>query len=327
MAPPAAESASDTEELPAVHALRHQIPHKIGPYELRGTVGEGEFSVVKLAFNLETNCYYACKVLERARLRERGLDRRFETEIRVHQQLRHPGIVSLIDLLYDPNFYFVFLEFCPGGEIFQFIVDAGCLGEAEARPILRQIFEAVAYIHSIGVSHRDLKPENLLLDRVGNPKLSDFGMARFLGQDGLVSTPCGSPCYASPECLSSAPYDGRTTDCWSLGVITYAMMTEELPWTKRNRRQLFNQIRRGDYTIPETLSPICRSFVRSPMIVDPARRSTAAQALQHEFLSGTGPPLRIVNELPNVVITTQGVDEFSRQTQLELPVTAEEVTS
>jgi serine/threonine protein kinase len=296
--------------------LRHQIPQRIGPYELRGTVGEGEFSIVKLAFNPTTNCYYACKVLERALLRSRNLDNRFESEIRVHQQLRHPGIVALIDLLYDSNFYFVFLEFCPGGELFQFIVEAGCLSEGQARPVLRRIFEAVTYIHSLGVSHRDLKPENLLLDRLGNAKLSDFGMARFVDTDGLVSTPCGSPCYASPECLSSEPYDGRTTDCWSLGVITYAMVTGELPWTKRNQRQLFNQIRKGEYTIPETLSPMCRNFISSLMTVDPARRSTAPQALQHEFLSGVTVPLRASDALPAVVVTAEGVEEFFRQTKL-----------
>jgi serine/threonine protein kinase len=310
------EFTSDAEEIRPVHALRLQIPRAIGPYELRGTVGEGEFSIVKLAYNGSTGCYYACKVLERSRLKERDLEHRFESEIRVHQRLRHPSIVQLIDLLQDSNFYFVFIEFCPGGELFQFIVDRDGLTESQARPILRRILEAVAYVHSLGISHRDLKPENILLDRFGNAKLSDFGLAGFVNEDGLVATPCGSPCYASPECLSGQPYNGRTTDCWSVGVIAYAMLTGGLPWTKRNQHQLFAQIRKGEYTIPERLSPECRSFIASLMCVDPDLRATASMALQHDFFAAFPSALLVTENVPDIVVTPEQVDDFFRSSTL-----------
>jgi serine/threonine protein kinase len=105
------------------------------------------------------------------------------------------------------------------------------------------------------------------------------------------------------------------------------MITGELPWTKRNQRQLFNQIRKGEYTIPESLSPMCRSFIGGLMTVDPAKRATAAQALEHEFLSGIGAPLRIADRRPGVVITAEGVDECFRQTRLECPREAQAVAS
>ena len=215
------------------------IPNKIGAYRMRAVVGDGAFSVVKLVYNEETQTYYACKIVPRSRINTKALQDRFELEIRINQQLHHPGIVKLFDLLSDENNFYVIMEFCQSGELFQYIVDRGPLSEQDARPFVRQILECLEYIHRQNVTHRDLKPENLLLDQLGRVKLSDFGLSRFLGKDGLVETPCGSPCYASPECISGAPYDGKTTDVWSVGVILYAMLTGQLPWTKRNQAQLF----------------------------------------------------------------------------------------
>jgi 5'-AMP-activated protein kinase catalytic alpha subunit len=260
-------------------------PAQIGPYKLRGTVGDGAFSVVKLVKHVETNQYFACKIVPKARLNTAHLVERFEIEIRIAQQMHHPGVVQLHDLLKDENNYYVIMEFCPNGELFQFIVDRNRLSEFEAKPILRQMLEGLEYIHSKGVSHRDLKPENLLIDSMGRIKISDFGLSRFIDKNGLVKTPCGSPCYASPECISGRAYNGKTTDVWSLGVILYAMLTGQLPWTKRNQAQLFKQIKTGDYTIPEELSADATSIIMGMMTVDPEKRLTISQCLEHPFLA------------------------------------------
>lgn len=305
----AKEEEEESEDEPVSQSLKHPIPKKVGQYEILGTVGEGAFSVVKLAHSPELKQYYACKVIERVRLK-RNLEHRFECEIRVHQQMHHPGIVNLIDVLSDKNFFYVFLEFCPNGELFQHIVDAGKLDEEQAKPIIKQILEAMKYIHQMGVSHRDMKPENLLLDQVGHTKISDFGLSRFLDSDGKATTPCGSPCYASPECISGSPYDGRTSDCWSCGVIMYAMVTGQLPWTKRNQAQLFEQIRRGEYTIPKYLSQTCRSFISSLMCVDYKKRLTAAQALQHPFLAGVTVPIPSMLATNMPIISLKKIDVF-----------------
>ncbi|EAY05900.1 CAMK family protein kinase [Trichomonas vaginalis G3] len=262
-------------------------PTKIGPYTIRGTVGEGAFSVVKLAYNEEKQQYYACKIVPKSRLSTHHLEKRFELEIRINQQMHHPGIVGMIDILKDKLNYYVIMEFCPNGELFQYIVDHGRLKEDEARPKIRELLKTLDYIHHMGVTHRDLKPENILLDKFGQLKVSDFGLSRFLDSKGLASTPCGSPCYASPECISGKPYDGITSDVWSSGVILYAMVTGQLPWTKRNQTQLFEQIRHGEYTIPSYLSYQCTDFIRGLMTVDNKKRLTIPQALKHPFLSDT----------------------------------------
>ena len=131
---------SAEEDLPTVsETLQNPIPKTIGPYEIRGTVGEGAFSLVKLAFHQPTRQYYACKVIERVRLKKNNLEARFTCEIRVHQQMHHHGIVDLVDILEDQHFFYVFLEFCPGGELFQHIVDNGRLTEDRAKPIMVQV--------------------------------------------------------------------------------------------------------------------------------------------------------------------------------------------
>ena len=261
-------------------------PSQIGDYSIRGPVGVGAFSVVKLVCHTKTNLFYACKIVPKTRINTKSLQERFELEIRINQQLHHPGVVAIHDLLKDDNNYYVIMEFCPNGELFQYIVDREHLSEDEAKPFVRQILETLQYIHDNGISHRDLKPENLLLDSFGKVKLSDFGLSRYIPANGLVDTPCGSPCYASPECISGNSYDGRTTDVWSIGVIIYAMLTGQLPWTKKNQAQLFAQIKRGEYTIPPFLSADCQSFVKGLMTVSIKDRLTIEQALEHPWLYG-----------------------------------------
>ena len=309
------EDQLEEEDLPGVDSI--PIPKKVGKYEIRGTIGEGSFSVVKLAYNPEEKRFYACKIIQKERLTRGKLESRFEAEIRIHQQLHHPGIVELVDILSDDVFYFVFMEFCPGGELFQYIVDRGLLTDELAKPILKQFMEAIAYIHSIGVAHRDLKPENLLLDQFAIAKLSDFGLSCFLDPQGYSHTPCGSPCYASPECLSGLPYDGKKSDIWSCGVILYAMVTGQLPWTKRNQTQLFEQIRRGEYSIPSFLSPDCSDLIRRMMDIDYRTRFSAQEVLQHPFLQGV--QVESISDLAHF-ISLKKVEEFFVPQQFFSPV-------
>ena len=90
-------------------------PSKIGNYNLRGTIGEGAFSIVKLAYSEKHQAYFACKIIPKSRIQHSNLEHRFELEIRINQQMHHPGIVQLIDILKDDFNYYVMMEFCPNG--------------------------------------------------------------------------------------------------------------------------------------------------------------------------------------------------------------------
>lgn len=268
--------------------LNVEVPAQIGPFIMQGAIGDGAFSEVRLCKKKKTKEFYACKIVPRSRLHSAALESRFEYEIRINQQLHHPGIVQMIDLLCDEKNYYVIMEFCPNGDLFSYIVNRNKLTEAQARPFVRQILEALQYLHSMDVSHRDMKPENILLDQFGRIKISDFGLSKFFNpnKDCLISTPCGSPCYASPECISGRPYNGKTTDVWSFGVILYAMLTGQLPWTKRNQTQLFQQIKRGEYSIPSYVSPEAKNMIRNLMCVNIENRYTIEQALNDPWLKG-----------------------------------------
>lgn len=260
------------------------FPPSLGDYEFTGILGHGTFSIVALAKNSKTNELFACKIVPKLIITANSLEERFENEIRIHQQLHHIGVVQIVDLQKDDRNYYIFMEYCPNGDFFQFIIENNTLSEPLASYCMVQILEALKYLHNLGIAHRDMKPENILIDANGHLKISDFGLSRYVGNGGLVSTPCGSPCYASPECLSGYPYDGKTNDIWSCGVILYASLTGSMPWTKRNQKQLFDQIRRGDYKVPEVFSPECQSLIKRFLTVDIASRITIDQALQHPFL-------------------------------------------
>ncbi|OHT10980.1 CAMK family protein kinase [Tritrichomonas foetus] len=294
-------------------------PKSIGQYKIHGTIGYGAFSQVKLCQHMETRQYYACKIVPRSRLNTQHLETRFEIEIRINQQLHHPGIVQMIDLFMDEDNYYVIMEFCPNGDLFQYVVDRGRLNEVEAKPIFRQILETIQYLHQMGVSHRDMKPENILIDRYGRIKISDFGLSRFLGKNNLVDTPCGSPCYASPECISGRSYNGLTTDIWSCGVILFAMVTGQLPWTKRNQNQLFQQIKRGEYTIPGFISREGRNMIKSLMTVNIEQRYTVDEALNDPWLNGIPQQLNS-HDIVGYVSMRQVDQYFNREISvLDLP--------
>lgn len=270
-------------------------PERIGSYVFKGDIGQGSFAVVKIVMHVPTSQLFACKVIRKAKLVTEALITHFENEIRIIQQLRHPGIVQLYDLLQDEHNYYLIMELCQNGELFQYIVDNQRLPELEAKYFLKQVFEALEYVHNLGIVHRDLKPENLLLTQDGKVKITDFGLSKFVNQAGLADTPCGSPCYASPEIILGGNYNGRKSDLWSVGVIAYAMVTGELPWTKLNQTQLFDQIKKGDYQIPGYVSEGCKNLIRGLMEPDPEKRFNIEQAMKHPWLC-SAPPHRFKSE-------------------------------
>ncbi|KAK8886986.1 hypothetical protein M9Y10_038021 [Tritrichomonas musculus] len=261
-------------------------PDQIGQYTIEKTIGEGAFSIVKLTNNELNNKKYACKIVPIHMLEERDLYQRFELEVRISQLMRHPGVAAITDILKDDNNFYIFMEYYPKGNLLNYIVSRHKLDEKEAKGLIYQIFDALEYVHRQKVSHRDLKPENIMIDDSGRLRISDFGLSRFVGDDNLVKTPCGSPCYVSPECISGKFYDGLISDVWSCGVILYAMVTGMLPWTKRKMSDLFNQIRNADFKIPTYVSNQCANLIQMLLTVDPNKRITLEQAKHHTWFDG-----------------------------------------
>lgn len=253
-------------------------------YELRETIGTGGFAKVKLGRHLLTGEKVAIKIMDKLAL---GDDLpRVKTEIDAMKNLSHQHICRLYHVIETSKKIFMVLEYCPGGELFDYIISKDRLSEEEARVFFRQIVSAIAYVHSQGYAHRDLKPENLLIDEEHNLKLIDFGLCAKPkgGLDYHLNTCCGSPAYAAPELIQGKAYIGSEADIWSMGVLLYALLCGFLPFDDGNVMAVYRRIMRGKYTIPKWLSPSSTLLLNQMLQVDPKKRITVKHLLSHPWL-------------------------------------------
>ncbi|MCO5577657.1 hypothetical protein L7F22_031488 [Adiantum nelumboides] len=185
---------------------------------------------------------------------------------------------------------FIVTDLCRGGELFDRLVEKVHYNEIDARHITRQIFQGIAYLHEQDVIHRDLKPENILLRNKGEPSeivISDFGLSRFIPDDGLLMTACGSPQYVAPEVLLGKGY-GPAVDIWSGGVIAYCLLAGYTPFYGEDQPALFQQIlsMKVDFE-PEYWSEVSKTakdFILK-CLCPPEQRLTAEEALKHPYLA------------------------------------------
>lgn len=261
-------------------------------YEIGDQIGRGAFSVVKKGKQIKDGKFYAIKCINKKMVRLASLER----EIAIMQKIRHPHCLSMIEVFEDDKNVNIVLDLVTGGELFEKVVERGHFSEKDAAALVKQIVEAVAYLHSQGIAHRDLKPENLLCsDKEPSIHIfvSDFGLSRLLDEASFqqMSTQCGSLEYCAPEVLSGELYE-KSVDLWSIGVITYILLTGFFPFYDPNRDPavLVDKISNVAYDwegCPET-SSTAKDFVAKLLVFDPKSRYTAQQALEHPWLKGTG---------------------------------------
>jgi serine/threonine-protein kinase HSL1 (negative regulator of Swe1 kinase) len=149
----------------------------------------------------------------------------------------------------------------------------------------RQIMSAVSYCHSFNICHRDLKPENILLTSESQVKIADFSMAALHQTSGhRLQTACGSPHYAAPELLSGKKYMGDKADIWSMGVILYAMLAACLPFDDPDLSAMMEEVKRGQYDMPEFLSLEAKDLIRRILQINPDRRISMKEMWRHPLV-------------------------------------------
>ncbi|KAK3844782.1 MAG: hypothetical protein J3R72DRAFT_418985 [Linnemannia gamsii] len=216
-------------------------------------------------------------------------------EISVLRGIRHPNIISLFDVIETERYIGIVIEYASGGELFDHILAHRYLKERDACRLFAQLMSGVHYLHSKQIVHRDLKLENLLLDRNRNIMITDFGFANQFDNTtkDLMSTSCGSPCYAAPELvISDGLYVGSGVDIWSCGVILYAMLAGYLPFDDDpsnpdgdNINQLYNYILATTLVFPDYISPDARDLLRMMLVPDPAKRCNMKRIMSHRWLA------------------------------------------
>ncbi|KAJ2779211.1 hypothetical protein GGI15_003946 [Coemansia interrupta] len=275
-------------------------------YQITETVlGKGTFAEIRLAYEKDTQRQMAVKIMEKHNFSTNGTaggGTNYIHEINLLRGIRHPNIVRVHDVVETPRHVYIFMPLLRGGDLFDYIFDHERLDEDEAKFITYQVLLALKYLHDSGIAHRDLKPENtLLVSRTAYSQvmLTDFGMAKAAGQQELMKTMCGTFQYIAPEMIAPGvrPGDaletGYTTavDCWSLGVMIYAMVSGMLPFSDEagNPRVLFSQILSGhvDFSAPcwNVLSIECRSFVYNLLRIKPDRRMDVEAAFRHPWIA------------------------------------------
>ena len=226
----------------------------IGQFVLSEKLGQGTFGIVVLATHQITGEKVAVKILEKEKILQEADKTRIEREIKILKNMHHNNIVHLYDIKETSSSLYIIMEYISGKELFDYIISKKRLSEIESCNFYQQIISGIEYLGKIKVVHRDIKPENLLLDEQKNIKIVDFGLSNIYPKNELLSTACGSPCYAAPEMINGEAYMGLRVDIWSSGIVLFAMLCGYLPFEDEDNEILYKKITEGKFKIQKYIS-------------------------------------------------------------------------
>lgn len=276
---------------------------RVGKYELGKTIGRGAFSKVKVANHTETSQEFVLKIIDKRgdgskTVQEITAD--LKMEISIMKVLNHKNIVRMYEVMESSKHFYIVLESVRGGDLCDHIMDAGKLSEAKAIGYLCGLTEGMIACHSAGVAHRDIKPENCLISTGGVLKVADFGLSRMhlrgrgdvADASEMATDSVGTLSYAAPEVLDGH-YNAFKADLWSIGVVVFVMTTGKFPFGSKGYTdaQIQADIRKAKINkFPSHLSEDCTSLILSLIKVDPSRRLTLEEILEHPFCASFESP-------------------------------------
>jgi calcium-dependent protein kinase len=256
-------------------------------YILEHVLGSGKYGVVKKGYSIRnTDFKVAVKCIELEKLT--GNYHSCISEVLTLRKVDHPNIVKIYEIFKDQEFLYIVMEYVDGKELFEFVVEHTKINETDSADITGQLLKTIKYLNLLNICHRDIKPENILINpKTLHVKVIDFGLSTYFSDFQQLVTKVGTPYYVSPEVLKGN-YN-KQCDMWSVGVITYILLTGCPPFQGENLAEVYNEILyeklklyRSDW---EELSAHSLEFVKSMLKKNPDSRLTPDEGLKHPFVT------------------------------------------
>uniref|UniRef100_A0A3B4U1W3 non-specific serine/threonine protein kinase n=1 Tax=Seriola dumerili TaxID=41447 RepID=A0A3B4U1W3_SERDU len=287
----------------------------------------GQFAIVKRCKEKSTGTEYAAKFIKKrqSRASRRGVRREeIEREVGILQELQHTNVVALHDVYENRTDVVLILELVSGGELFDFLAQKESLSEEEATQFIKQVLDGVQYLHSKRIAHFDLKPENImLLDRnvtLPRIKLIDFGLAHKIEAGADFKNIFGTPEFVAPEIVNYEQL-GLEADMWSIGVITYILLSGASPFLGDTKQETLGNISAMNYEFDEEFfsntSELAKSFIKQLLEKDTRKRMTIQDALNHPWIKEDSAAPEAEKKLEQ--LKTKRLKEYTIQLHSSMP--------
>ena len=230
---------------------------------------------------------FALKIIDKVDIEFRNLEESIFLERDILNRLKDcPFTTNLVACFQGCQEVCFVLEYCPGGDLFEFSRRNGKLTEQESKFYISQIILAIQAAHNKDIVYRDLKPENILIDANGYLKLADFGRADFLSsKKTLLKGLSGTPQYMAPEMVNGEEY-GKCVDWWAVGCLMFELLVGKAPFTSTNRKRLYQMIKEEQALFPEFLSKEAKNLINNMLCKNPHKRFNDKEIINHDWFKG-----------------------------------------
>lgn len=266
-------------------------------FDILSVIGRGRYGKVMLCQKKDTQEIVAVKTVHKARLVEAHKLYTILTERNILAKVKHPFIISLKYAFQTSTKFYLCLEYAPGGDLFHLLTN-GTPPIDDIKLYIAELALAIEELHLNGIIYRDLKPENVLFDSKGHIKITDFGLSKlfnskpiktnngedlFLQSQPQTSSFCGTTEYMAPEMIKKSGYS-FPIDWWALGILTYEMFFGMTPFEAGNKKQIYQNILKGDIYFPRDVNPEVKNFITMLLQKNPKKRGDFDSIKNSKFM-------------------------------------------